>query len=118
MAIICRIGYCQYCANSRSPRTGQHFLAYGSTAKSYHVLNSIRNGKIGFVPHLYKAKIQGNKVKILKSCAMDGCGVDVEWTNSQWYYQVRKWKYDIWTLETWEALLLLKHNVFTYEYEI
>lgn len=120
--IITRIGYCPICANLRNPRTGQQFLAYGSTHHEYHILEAQRNGCIGYVPHIYKAKVIGSNVVVEKSCAMYGCGVDRRWEKrggyEYWFYFVKGFKKEMWTLETWNALVQLKHNIFTLQYEI
>lgn len=122
MAIICRVGYCKTCANLRNPRTGQIFLAYGSTRKNYFVVKAERNGIIGFVPFIYKAKFNGQNVIIEKSCAMYGCGVErrLEKSNgyNYWFYYVKEFTREIWTLETYNALVLLKHDLFTKDFEI
>jgi len=122
MPTICRVGYCQFCANSRNPRTGQLFLAYGSTRQDYIVLAAERNGMIGYVPHIYKAKFNGQNVIVEKSCSMYGCGVDRKWQTSNgvhyWYYYIKEFKKEIWTLDTYNALVMLKHNIFTKGYEI
>lgn len=120
--IITRIGYCPFCANTRNPRTGQEFLAFGSSHNEYHVLEAQRNGSIGYVPHIYKGKINGTNVIVEKSCAMFTCGVDRKLKHSNglkyYYYFVKEFKREIWTLETWNALVCLKHNFFTKDYEI
>jgi len=119
MATVTRVGYCPHCANSRSPRTGQQFIAFGSTSNEYHVLEAIRNGMIGYTPHIYKAKFRNDgKVNIQKSCGMYECGVDRQWRGSYWYYYVKEFTHEVWTLETWNALVLLKHDQFTQMYEI
>ena len=122
MPIICRVGFCQNCANLRNPRTGQLFLAYGSTKQDYIVLTAQRNGMLGFVPHIYKAKFNGQNVIIEKSCAMYECGVDRKFQKSggvsYWYYYVKEFKKEIWTIATYNSLVQLKHDIFTRGYEI
>ena len=119
MTVITRIGYCETCARSNSPRTGQRFLAYGSTSNAYFVLEAERNGKIGFTPHLYKLdKVLGQNVIIFKACSIYGCDVDKKKTGQDWWYFVKGWKREVWTLETWNALVLLKNNEFTRDYRI
>lgn len=119
MATITRIGYCPNCASSRNPRTGQHFIAFGSTSNGFHVIEAIRNGVIGYVPHIYKAKFKNDGTVIVqKSCSMYECGADRSWQNGYWFYYIKEYQKEIWTLETWNALVLLKHNQFTLMYEI
>lgn len=120
--IITRVGFCIECANAQRPKTGQQFLAYGSTSNKFHVLKAERNGKLGFVPHIYKAKFVGDNVIVEKSCGMYPCGVERQFVKDgyggHWYYFVRSYERVIWTLETWNALVMLKHDVFTKQYEI
>jgi len=120
--IISRLGYCQLCANSRKPRTGQEFLAYGSTSQKYKVLEANRNGMIGYVPHIYKGKVNGENVIVEKSCAMRECGVDKklkeDGAGKYWEYYVVEFKREIWTLDTWSALIVLKNNIFTKQFSI
>lgn len=119
MATITRVGYCPHCASNRSPRTGQQFIAFGSTSNQFHRLEAVRNGIVGYVPTIYKAKFRNDgKVIVEKSCAMYECGVDREWRGSCWFYYIKSYKKEIWTLETWNALVLLKHDQFTQMYEI
>lgn len=116
MTIITRLGYCPHCERNRNPRGGQIFLAYGSTFNKYHVLIAQNNGVIGYTPHIYKLeKVIGRNVIVLKSCAMYPCGVKREAGD---YFSVRAWEREVWTLETWNALVNLKHNWFTKRYEI
>lgn len=118
--IITRVGWCDICANSRNPRTGQKFLAYGSTHHSYHVLEAERNGQIGFVPHIYKLEKKiGDNLVIFRCCGMYGCGVERKWEKSgYWFYYPKEWKREIWTVAQWEALVYLKNNLFTKQYTI
>lgn len=119
MATITRIGYCPNCASSRRPITGQQFIAFGSTSNEFHVLEATRVGMCGYVPHVYKAKFRNDgKVIVQKSCSMYECGVDRSWQGSHWFYYIKEYTKEIWTLETWNALVLLKHNQFTKMYEI
>lgn len=118
--IITRVGHCPLCVLTKSPRTDQAFLAYGSTSKKYNVLYAERNGRIGYTPHIYKGKIVGDNVIVEKVCAMYGCGVDRKPEIDHWFYFTKSdaWTREIWTLKTWQALIDLKHNDFTYMYEI
>lgn len=122
MTTITRIGYCPICAVNQRPSSGQIFLAYGTTGQMYHVLQAgaCRHNQYGYVPHTYKLKkIIGNgDVVILKSCSMHECGVDVEIQGNTSYFFIKEWTQEVWTLETWNALVMLKHNQFTKMYEI
>ena len=117
--IITRVGWCEECAKLRNPRTGQQFLAFGQTHHCYHIREAQRLGQIGFVPHIYKLeKKLGENLVILKSCAMYGCGADRKWEREYWQYFIKSWKREVWTVKQWEALVYLKHNQFTKQYEI
>lgn len=117
--VICRIGYCTLCALSQSPKINQTFLAYGSTSNAYKVLETERNGLIGFVPHLYKlTKTLGENCIVLKSCSLYECGVGKKWENDGYIYYVKDWIKEVWEVKTWNSLVLLKHNHFTKMYEV
>ena len=121
---ITRIGYCELCANNHNPKVGQQFLAFGSSSNEFHVMEAERTSRhFGYVPHMYKLdKVNGTEVIVLKSCAMYPCGCDRRLESSKrqqyWFYFIKTWKREVWTLETWNALVMLKHNQFTKEYEI
>ena len=123
MNTITRIGFCPICAKEKRPQAGQTFLAWGSTHQNYRVLETgaCHHNKYGFVPHTYRLKkIIGNgDVIIEKSCSMDECGVDFKHEGKNTlYYFIKEWKTEVWKVETWNALVLLKHNQFTKEYEV
>lgn len=123
MSTITRIGFCPICAKEGRAQIDQIFLAFGSTSNNYHVLRAQRQGyRPGYVPHIYKAKLLGENVIIRKSCAMYECGVDMQIKFADGYdfeyYFVKKWTREVWTLKTWNSLVLLKHNEFTNMYEI
>lgn len=118
--IITRIGYCPLCALADSPKSNQKFLVHGSSSNSFRVLQARWHGIPGMCPHIYKLdKIIGNRdVVIYKSCAMYPCGV-TKTTDAQGdFYYVKEYKREVWTLECWNALVQLKNNVFTRNYEI
>ena len=113
--IITRTGYCPLCERSRSPRGGQLFLSFGST-HGYHVSTADYNGVIGMVPHIFKGKRVGENMIVYISCAMYECGVDKRLHESStdefpcWYYYVKEFRREIWTIEQWNALVLYKHD--------
>ncbi len=120
MTIITRLGFCESCSKTQAPKSGQNFIAYGSKSKSFKVLTAQRNGKVGYVPFMYKLdKVLGENVVVLKSCAMYPCGANRELTpDNQWFYFIKEYERQIWTLAQWNSLVELKHNVFTRPYEI
>lgn len=115
MTIITRVGFCPLCALSNAPKTGQHFLAYGSTSKAYHVMEAENFGRIGFVPHIYKGKINGANVIVEISCAMYPCGADRQKEETGLFYFIKQWRREIWTIERWNSLVIYKHDQ---QYEI
>lgn len=106
MPIITRHGYCPQCEHSRNPRTGQRFLAYGSTHHKYFIEEVQHNGSIGFVPHIYKGKVVGNNVIVEISCAMEDCGAEVD----KGFMYIKEFRREVWTLEQWNALVLYKRD--------
>ncbi len=120
MSTITRVGFCPRCELTRRPKTGDLFVAFGSTSKNYHLLEAERYGKSGFVPTIYKAKFVGENVIVHKACGMYSCGADKRRTKEGYVYFIREdsWKREVWTLETWNALVRLKHDEFTQMYEI
>lgn len=124
MTTITRIGFCPECAKHRRPETGSIFLAFGTTHQKFKVLiaGSCQHHPYGYVPHTYQlVKIIGNgDVIVEKSCSMYECGVDAEYIkeqNSNFFF-IKSWKREVWTLATWNALVELKHNCFTQNYEL
>lgn len=110
--IITRVGHCSLCEKTRQPRTGQKFLAYGSHKQQWHVMEADHNGRIGYTPHIYKGKVNGENVIVEIACAMYGCGCDRKWEKDYWFYFIKHEDYrrEIWSLERWNALVLYKHD--------
>lgn len=108
---ITRVGFCPHCARERRPITGQYFLAYGTTG-GYKVEIAVRIGDHGFVPHLYMlGKVVGENVIAFKACSMCDCvAVAERWIEKrlQYYIPTTAWQRTIFTLEQWNALVLLK----------
>lgn len=118
--IITRIGFCPECYKTRSPKTDQKFLVFGNHTNQFHVrFANCTPPYWGFTPHIYEIhKNLGENVVVLKSCAMDGCGVTFKWDIDQWLFVIKKHQREVWTLEKWQSLVELKHNTFTKIYEI
>ena len=110
MKTITRVGYCPHCEQSRSPRGGQTFWAYGSDHKTYREIKAERNGRIGYVPTNYKAKLVGENVIVEKSCAMVGCGVGIKIINNEEWCYIKHWTREIWTIREWNALVGYKRD--------
>jgi hypothetical protein len=120
LVIVTRIGYCDECAKKHFPFKGQVFLPFGSTSGDYHMLKAKKNGLYGFVPTTYCLieKLKDNKVLIEKSCAMLGCGIECRDKHGVPWYSYIEFKKEIWSVKRWNGLVLLKHNIFTFDYEI
>ena len=123
MQTITRIGFCPLCEKEHRPVTGNFFLVFGSTHNCYKVLEAEVSWKhhYGYVPHIYhlvSINHTNGMATIRKSCAMHECGVELRYRNGTNYYEVKKWKTELWKLECWNALIGLKHNFFTKDYQI
>jgi len=122
MTTITRIGFCPICAKEHRPYSDAIFLAFGTSHPEYKVLTAgdCSHRQYGYVPHIYKLKkvIGNGDVVIQKSCAMYECGVECDHTNGVNFFYVKNWTQEVWNLETWNALVLLKHNYFTKNYEL
>lgn len=122
-SIICRIGYCPQCEKWHNPHNGQYYLSYGSKRNEYKLAEATRNGTFGYVPHIYRLmKINDQMVDLEISCSMYECGVKKERRTehgfSFWFYTVKEFQKETWPLARWNALVLLKNNVFTRQYKI
>lgn len=113
---ICRVGYCPLCEKSHQPKGGQYYLSFGAKANGFLVKTCERNGKIGFTPHIYKAKQSNGKMEVEIACAMYGCGVSRRLEGkseySYWFYFVKPESYikEVWSITRWNALVLYKHD--------
>lgn len=120
LLIITRIGYCPECAKKHFPFKGQIFLPFGSTSDDYKPKKAKKSGIYGFVPTTYCLieKLKHNKVLIEKSCAMLGCGIEREDKHGVPWYVYTKFQKEIWSVQRWNSLVLLKRDLFTRDYEI
>lgn len=113
MTTITRVGFCPKCAKESRPRTGQAFRAFGSSRNKYFVAEAARSGLPGFVPFIYKMdKLLGENVILHRICSMDECGAHWEKENGVWkiYPNHDRWERLVYSLTTWNALVLYKHD--------
>ena len=122
-AIICRIGWCPFCAKDVI-KTGHIYLSYGSKRNNFFVASTQRNAFFGFVPHLYKIekviqKSEGdNDIKVKRICAIFGCGVEkkleVDATSGKiipFYYAIEScWTNQLYSQTRWNAIVMYKHD--------
>lgn len=69
-----RIAFCRKCARENRPKTGNLFLAYGSTSKQFLEMEAQHNGIEGFTPHTYEVFTREGKIYARRACAMNECG--------------------------------------------
>lgn len=79
--VICRSAYCLKCLRNQRPQRGQHFIVYGTDHQTYKFKTCHSDSIIGYTPHLYVIKFPYKKdehglVTCLRTCLMEGCGVD------------------------------------------
>jgi hypothetical protein len=119
MTTITRLGYCENCAKEHRPKTGQEFLVQGSSHREPKIMKAIRNGRAGFVPHLYR--ITGfdqirHKVYYQRLCSMEGCGTYTYETDTHHCLDrvEDQWSTILVTkVSNWNALVLFKDTGFT-----
>jgi len=104
--IITRVGYCPLCARNHEPKGGHLFLAHGTTSNRYKVVEADHNGRIGFTPHIYKGKLFENNVIVEIACSMYGCGCDKRLEKDVWFFFIKEWRKEVWSIERWKALVL------------
>ena len=121
-AIICRIGWCPFCAKDVI-KTGHIYLSYGATRNTYFVACTNRNAFFGFVPHLYRLdKIirkseGGDDFMVSRICSIYGCGVEtrIEVNNLgksiPFYYTMNDcWTKQLYSQAQWNGLVMLKRD--------
>jgi hypothetical protein len=116
MATITRVGFCPECFKEARPKTGQSFLAIGSSSGTFVALRAIRNGRRGFTPHLYLLSNPiGDKYYFHSMCCMCGCGSYLQEEEGKKFLCLdeNKWtpRQEI-TLKNWNALVLFKDTGF------
>jgi hypothetical protein len=113
--IITRIGFCEVCFKEKRAKTNQKLLLLGSTSDALKAVLAVRNGRAGFVPHLYRLrKVIDNKVFYQKVCCI--CGhYEEEDDDGKNYLYLDEEKWSGWiktSLTNWNALVLFKDTGF------
>jgi len=106
---ITRIGFCPDCFAEKRPKTNQKLLLMGSTTGELKAVLAVRNGRTGFVPHLYRLrKVINDKVFYQKVCCI--CGhYQEEDEDGKKYLCLDETKWSGWiktSLTNWNALVL------------
>lgn len=110
-SIITRNMYCPVCAELQMPRIHNIAIVFGQTSKRYHPFSVKKDSQVneyGFTPHLINNiklyNIEGEECVIFdKRCGMNGCGVGIDFSNTQ------KSMYDIYTLNSQFDYLLIEN---------
>jgi len=112
MVVITRVGYCTECAKAHEPTGGHMFLAFGTSSNCFKAMTAEYSGRFGFTPHIYKGKLNGNKITVDIACAMYGCGAEKYIQNGQEYLNIKQgaWRRETWPIERWNALVLYNHD--------
>lgn len=108
---LTRVFYCKECAERGRPRTGQEFMAYGSSHAKYKALKAQNWGVEGFTPHTFVIERATDGIVTTSSaCCMYGCGVDKELRNNTWWYFIKKdaWHIVTFKVSDWNSLVLYK----------
>ena len=112
MTTITRIGYCEKCAKEHRPKTGESFLAFGSSSQTWKPLMAKRNAIRGLTPHNYLMTAHNDEeVAFHKMCCV--CGSYEEYNEEAKILYVvlneRAWsEVEVIRLEDWNALVLFK----------
>jgi len=72
---VTRVGFCMKCRKADRPKTGDEFIAFGSTSKQFLEKEAQHNGLAGLTPHTYKIFTKDGKIWVQSACAMNHCGV-------------------------------------------
>lgn len=111
MKTITRVGWCKQCAKLHNPHCGDLFMTFGSGHLTFVLQVGTKNGAFGYVPHIYRLEQEiGDRVVILKSCAMYECGVMRSMYKGEWLYHVKEYEREYWDIKQWEALLNYKRD--------
>ena len=79
-----RVSFCPKCHSAGRPKTDQQFVVWGCTHEGYLVRNALRQGRRGFVPHIFEFKrLIDNTVYYDVACSMVGCGAIVTPTKNR-----------------------------------
>jgi hypothetical protein len=75
MTMITRVGFCPKCFKEARPKTGDFYITFGATSKTYKAMRALNNGRKGFVPTIYQfQRLEGKTIYYSKICCMVGCG--------------------------------------------
>lgn len=114
MEAITRVGFCEVCFKEKRAKTNQKLLLMGSTTGELKAVLAIRNGRAGFVPHLYRLrKVEEQKVFYQKVCCI--CGHYQEESDGKKWLVLDEEKWSGWirtSLTNWNALVLFKDTGF------
>ena len=113
--IITRIGFCEVCFKEKRAKTNQNLLLIGSTSNAFVAVRAIRNGRAGFVPHLYRLrKVQESKIFYQKVCCICGHFQDEDEDGKKYLYlDESQWSGWIRTsLTNWNSLVTFKDTGF------
>ncbi len=97
---ITRTMYCAKCASQLMPKINNVVIVFGKSSQRYRPFSIKKDSKVreyGFTPHLITVDrlqyINNQEVVVFKKkCGMNGCGVDIQFTNTE------KSKYRIWDI--------------------
>ena len=103
--IFTRVKFCQKCYNKNYPKSGQVFLAYGTTHNCLIAKYATRNGKRGFTPHiLILDKVIGGMVKYEALCSI--CGTKEK--GDEYYFLYDDFRKEEISIKEWNAWVLYK----------
>lgn len=111
---ICRVGYCHNCFKQGFPRSGQVYLAFGSTRNNYVIYKATHHCHFldrGFTPHIYQiVEKKENRIIFKSACSMDECDIVRKLLTDQYYYYVpdEAWIKGSMSLKQWNTLVLFK----------
>lgn len=108
-----RVSFCPKCHSAGRPKTNDSFVAWGGKRASYVVYESLRQGRRGFVPHIFEFKrLVGDKVYYDVACSMVGCGACAtqDQKNKLLYKVGFYWDNRKMLLKDWNALVKYKRD--------
>lgn len=113
--IITRVGFCEVCFKEKRAKTNQKLLLMGSSSNALKAVLAIRNGRAGFVPHLYRLrKVEEEKIFYQKVCCICGHYEEEDKDQNKWIC-LDETQWSGWirtTLTNWNALCLFKDTGF------
>lgn len=99
---ITRVRFCQSCHDAGKPNKGNIFITIGRTHGVFQTRLAANWGTRGFTPHIFEImKIDRKRVYYKCYCAMDECGIDLQWNE-------KKEKFDVYILGWWESSMPIK----------